>query len=233
MIRTEQLQMMFRAATAIGRDATVSRSEEGWRMSALDGAKVAMYDVLVPASAFPDGPGEGAFCILSQEGLSLVSMDREAEVTVDTDGGWFTVEAGGMRRSTRLLEPDPVRAMPDLDLDVGFMVDSDVFRSVAGIFDARRMQTLRVSASPEGLTLSVGDERDRASRTVPADAMVAPPDGTADTLYPLDYLQSMLKVVPRGRTVDVRMRDGMPMVVDFSGEGVAARCMLAPRVEED
>ena len=231
-MRTEPLQMMFRAASILNRDATVWRSAEGWRLSIVDRANVAMCDMTVPASDFPDGPGEGVFCVPAGEALELVSMARDAAITIDD--GWFRVEADGMRRSLRLIQPDDdTRAMPSLDLDVSFMVDVDAMRSVATLFDAKRVGTMRISASPDALTLSAGCETADAVRTVPADEMVSPPTGEASSEYPLDYVQQMLKAIPKGRTVEVSLAEGWPMTVDFSGDGVTARWMIAPRMTEE
>ena len=139
-----------------------------------------------------------------------------------------------MRRSLRLIQPDDdSKVMPDLDQDVSFMVDADALRSVAVLFDAKRVGTMRVSASPTQLTLSAGCETSEAVRTVPAEEMVSPPSGTAASEYPLDYVQAMLKAIPKGRTVEVSMSSDYPMTVDFSGDGVTARWMLAPRMTED
>ena len=231
-MRTEPLQMMFRAASILNRDATVWRSAEGWRLSIVDRANVAMCDMTVPASDFPDGPGEGVFCVPAGEALELVSMAKDAAITIDD--GWFRVEADGMRRSLRLIQPDDdTRAMPSLDLDVSFMVDVDAMRSVATLFDAKRVGTMRISASPDALTLSAGCETADAVRTVPADEMVSPPTGEASSEYPLDYVQQMLKAIPKGRTVEVSLAEGWPMTVDFSGDGVTARWMIAPRMTEE
>ena len=231
-MRTEPLQMMFRAASILNRDATVWRSAEGWRLSIVDRANVAMCDMTVPASDFPEGPGEGVFCVPAGEALELVSMARDATVTIDD--GWFRVEADGMRRSLRLIQPDDdTRAMPSLDLDVSFMVDVDAMRSVATLFDAKRVGTMRISASPDALTLSAGCETADAVRTVPAEEMVSPPTGEASSEYPLDYVQQMLKAIPKGRTVEVSLAEGWPMTVDFSGDGVSARWMIAPRMTEE
>lgn len=231
-MRTEPLQMMFRAASILNRDATVWRSAEGWRLSIVDRANVAMCDMTVPASDFPEGPGEGVFCVPAGEALELVSMARDAAVAIDD--GWFRVEADGMRRSLRLIQPDDdTRAMPSLDLDVSFMVDVDAMRSVATLFDAKRVGTMRISASPDALTLSAGCETADAVRTVPAEEMVSPPTGEASSEYPLDYVQQMLKAIPKGRTVEVSLAEGWPMTVDFSGDGVSARWMIAPRMTEE
>ena len=231
-MRTEPLQMMFRAAAILNRDATVWRSADGWRLSIVDRANVAMCDMTVPASDFPEGPGEGVFCVPAGEALELVSMARDAAVAIDD--GWFRVEADGMRRSLRLIQPDDdTRAMPSLDLDVSFMVDVDAMRSVATLFDAKRVGTMRISASPDALTLSAGCETADAVRTVPAEEMVSPPTGEASSEYPLDYVQQMLKAIPKGRTVEVSLAEGWPMTVDFSGDGVSARWMIAPRMTEE
>lgn len=224
--------MMFRAASILNRDATVWRSAEGWRLSIVDRANVAMCDMTVPASDFPEGPGEGVFCVPAGEALELVSMAKDAAITIDD--GWFRVEADGMRRSLRLIQPDDdTKVMPSLDLDVSFMVDVDAMRSVATLFDPKRVGTMRVSATPEALTLSAGCETADAVRTVPAEEMVSPPTGTASSEYPLDYVQQMLKAIPKGRTVEVSLTEGWPMTVDFSGDGVTARWMIAPRMTEE
>lgn len=223
---------MFRAAAILNRDATVWRSADGWRLSIVDRANVAMCDMTVPASDFPEGPGEGVFCVPAGEALELVSMARDAAVAIDD--GWFRVEADGMRRSLRLIQPDDdTKAMPSLDLNVSFMVDVDAMRSVATLFDPKRVGTMRISASPDALTLSAGCETADAVRTVPAEEMVSPPTGEASSEYPLDYVQQMLKAIPKGRTVEVSLAEGWPMTVDFSGDGVTARWMIAPRMTEE
>lgn len=228
--RTGPVCAMLRAASLMNDECTVTVSGGAWTIVSTDPAKVAMIRASVPAGVIPEGVASGTFSVKCSDAMHALSRAPEADITVED--GVLSVSSKGFTRSMRLLDPEAPGRFPSLDLPASLMVDADAVRDVMAEFPSKKVQEVRISLDGAGFRAAVGTETDTAVLELPSDELVSA-EGEASAMYPLEYWQAFMKVVPRKAVLDIAFGTDYPLMASYTDDGAQVEWMIAPRIESE
>lgn len=225
------LRTLLTFAGTVSDECQITSDDSGWHVAMTDPAHVAMIRADLSTAAFgPSYEPCGTFRFKPADILPFIGDAPSLTI----DDGSLSVRSGVTTRRTRLLEPDDASArVPSMDLTVGAILDSDLLRPAIGAFPEKRMSRLDISASPEGFSLAVGDERDSVDVSVPADDMVSLVcDSPALAHYPLGYWASLMRALPKGVQMELSFDTDYPCSVTVVHGCATLTWLCAPVIME-
>lgn len=232
-------------AHALVAEAKIQLNDGGIRLAAVDPANVAMLDETLDAAAFESYDESGGVIGVNLERLSnVVGFADNGELVhleLDEETRKLHVEIGTLEYTIALIDPDSIRQEPEIP-------DVEEELSAKLVVEARELQRACKAgglcsdhiafganvddevfyAESEGDTVDMRYEWPRED-TIEGSYV----DGTAHSLYSLDYIDDVLKPIRSGAEVSLRVGEEYPMFMDCSfadGDG-DLRYMVAPRVQ--
>ncbi|MFC7058697.1 DNA polymerase sliding clamp [Halovenus salina] len=214
---------------------------DGMRLRAADPALVALVDLTLDAEQFEQYEASEAVLGVNLERLSEILSVAETGDTVrmefDERSRKLDVEVGTLSYTLGLLDPDSIRDEPDLpDLEPPAEVTLDGRHIDRGVKAAEMVSDhLRLAVDPDRETLVIAAEGDTDEVLVELgrQEVAALSPGPADSLYSLDYLTAINRVIPRGQTVTLELGEeflaGFEFVVPEADQPVTYR--VAPRLQ--
>lgn len=235
-------------------EVKVVAEEDGWHVKTVDAAHVAMVTLHLPMDSFYSHridwvrpPEVGKFLPESLEfGIDvekLLEVVKKAKGTVwfryqtDRDPGSIEVKMGSETRSTSAVDTSGMANLkfPNLNLPVEFEIPGEaLLEAVQACGAVSDHVSIEAGPGDEGLLVVVSAEGDvdKYRREFTEEVKATKVDGQKyRSLFPLDYLLSLLKVV-RKETLVVRMSTDYPVEIRWSGR-VVGNYALAPRIETE
>ena len=228
------LQQIYSIASALKVESISIRADEsGWKMKMVDPAHVSAVRMVIPKDRFAsyelndalateDGRMEDAFAIPADKMRTVLSI-LEDEVRMEV-GDQITFVSGNITRRVGRVLVDSTPKFPNIQASTNISLDTtSVIKAMGtvGFTDAIRFKTdgngTRVWADGDTEDISVSF----------ADAKSESP---AEASYPMDYVMSALKALPK--SVVIGYQNDYPMT--FSVEDPFEITMLvAPRIEQE
>ncbi len=218
--------------------------KDGIELIATDRAMVAVVDFKLDASAFDEYQ-----CETDKEmGLNLLNFltilkragtDDRLKLELKEDNKLEITLAGTSVRkfSVPLLDISKDEIPPVDQLEFAAAMEIKVAILEQGIADADIIADSVVFELSEG-TMKMFAEGDSSKAELVleagSDSLVSlTAKQQVRSRYPLDYLKKVIKASRIADTAKIQLGADYPMRIEFKGNGVSLRCILAPRVSED
>lgn len=234
MMDVDRLRMITKLGLAIGQLARLDVSDDGWHMSIVDNAHVAMLDLAVSTNAFSSYDGQD-YCM----GLDLERLDKALRLSpklgnldLEYEGGVLQLDDGATRWRLR---PDVVEGAPPTQPALKFNASC-----AAPVHDLKLASKMATTLSGSiGLHLSGDTLVLRAAGNMSLDEAemhlpVARSQGEATAQYPLDYWEPLIRALPQD-TVDLHLSTDYPLSIDIVDidKTIRGNYLIAPRIETE
>jgi len=245
IVRADALDDVLDAAGVVVDECIVDVTPGGVAITAIDPATVGMVDLELDADAFQQYDATDARFGVDLDRLrDVVGMargDDVVELVVDAETRTLHVRIGELAYRLALVDPDAVRSPPDTvaiadELDAAVTVDGD---AIARAIDAAEMvgRTLTVGVDTDAHVLYAradgdADAVDFARHADDCERFDAAP---ADSLYSVDYLAALTRVLPDDAPVDLELDEDAPIAFGYDvaeGHG-RVRLLVAPRLSRN
>lgn len=235
------LQTVVEAVGVLVDECRVRVTPEGMRFRAADPALVAMVDVTLDVSCFEQY--EAVETVLGVDldrlaaVLSVADSGDQVDLSLDETTRTLRVAVGTLSYTLGLLDPDSIRDEPDLpDLDPPATVTLSGTHIDRGVQAAEMVSDhLRLAVDEDSRTFALqadGDTDDVAVELGDEDVQSLSP-GPADSLYSLDYLQAITRVMPADAMVTLELGEeflaGIRFDLPEADQTVSYR--IAPRIQ--
>ncbi|WP_227134925.1 DNA polymerase sliding clamp [Halorubellus salinus] len=236
------LTAVLDAASVVVDECIVDVSPDGLAITAIDAATVGMVDLDLDADAFDSYDATslrfGVALDRLQDVVALAASDDPVELAVDTSTRTLHVHVDELAYQLALLDPDTVRAPPDTvaiaaDLDATVTVDG---RVLARAIDAADMVAdtleLGLDTDPDRFHAHADGDADTVDFERHADDCHAVDPAPAGSLFSVDYLTALTRVLPADAPVDAHLDEDAPVAFGYDvadGHG-RVQLLVAPRL---
>lgn len=245
IINASRLQSFVDSVTAIVDEATIDLNDDGWHCSAVDPANVAMFWIDVELPAFEHYESSGGQIGLNfnrfDDVIDVANSEDVVHLELDEERRILEIRIRGMRYELALIDPDAIRARPDLpDIDDRLSATYELRGAqVAEAVDTADLCSDHISMHAEagdiepvvrfhadGDTDSVDwefREEDFSYVDIPRDE---------ESLYSLEYVKDLVKPIPNSAAVTFSLGTEFPVKWTYEADdGIEVLNMLAPRIE--
>ncbi|WP_224447896.1 DNA polymerase sliding clamp [Haloprofundus salilacus] len=222
-------------------ECKIRLDEDGLRISAMDPATVGVVELSLEAGAFESYEADGGVVGVDVDRLDdvveMADTGQLVHLELDAETRQLRIRIGGLEYTLALVDPDAIRQEPDLDsieLPASAVVEG---RQFGRAIDAAEMVSNHVAVGvdevEEQLYVNAEGDVDSVHYELPADDLVDFQPASAHSLFSLDYLTEMNRVVPDDAAVTLELGEEFPMRLGYEfadGEGKALY-FLAPRIQ--
>lgn len=237
------IQSAFEPVHALVDECKVHISEDGLRVRAVDPANVGMVDMELPESMFETYESNAHTIGVSlQRFLDIISLfgqtDDVAHLMLDEETHQLRMESGGLDYTLSLIDPDSIRKepkLPDLDLTVEARLNGSQFnRAVTACDMVADHIELGGTVDGEVFAKAEGDT-DSVDLVLDSDELAYIDAGEASSLFNLEYLKDMEKVIADNVEVTLQLGVEFPLLLSYnlSDSDGTVQYMLAPRIQSD
>ncbi|MCQ2069867.1 MAG: proliferating cell nuclear antigen (pcna) [archaeon] len=241
-IKSETLKGLVNIVSTLVDEVKFVVGSEGVSITAIDPAHIALISVSIDKDAFifyeADGGNElGIDLDKFKNVLKLSSANDTIIMEYDEERNLLTLHIGNITRRMGLVDTmgmgDP--RLPNVPFDSVVTLKAEhLLKGIRASEDISDF--LRLSVQDSGFELSCEGDLDFASLKIePSDLEELKCDGDSTCLYPIDYFSDVVKVIPSGTSVTLKMSSDLPVTLRFDlAEGKAEVVyFLAPRVENE
>lgn len=240
-IEANAFRNALEAVGVLVEECRVHVDSDGMRFRAADPALVALVDLTLDAEQFEQYE--------ARETVLGVNLDRLAEIlgvaergdhvrmAFDDESRKLHVDVGTLSYTLGLLDPQSIRDEPDLpDLEPPAEVALEGYHIDRGVTAAEMVSDhLRLAVDEDSETFAIEAEGDTDDVAVELgrDEVAKLVPGPADSLYSLDYLTRINRVIPGDTTVTLELGEeflaGLEFEVPEAEQSVSYR--IAPRIQ--
>lgn len=257
-LHSHYLKEYLNAIDALVDEAVINVTESGLETSVADPANVAIVEAKLGFGAFSETEGEDQSFGVGTRRIGDLVADTDGMVTLAYDDDLRKLELGlGPYLYTHAtLSPDTVRGETDVpEMDLGFSADINIdeLRQAIEWFDEFTTH-VRVGYDPENEKFWMeATERTRSGSMGTDDGTFeldrsdlerVREHGHADSHFSLDYFKDIVRAVPEGYPVTLRIGEEFPMILSYKigweetgpNEGFAhgeVKFLQAPRIQSD
>jgi len=243
IVNATTLQETLDTIGALVDECKIHLEEDSIRIRAVDPANVGMVDVELDASALESYTGNGGVIGVNLDRLNdiagMADSDQLINLELDEETRKLHIQIDGLEYTLALIDPNSIRQEPDLpDLDLATEVVIEAGELQRGIKAADMVSDhiqLRADRDREEFYMTAEGDTDDTNLTLTREDLIDLVPGDADSLYSLDYLQDMVKAMPKNVAVTMELGEEFPVKLHFEyadGTGKATY-MLAPRIQSD
>jgi proliferating cell nuclear antigen len=224
---------------SITNEAKLEFDSDGLKVRAIDSARIAMVDLVVPKESFVsyevDEKIEVSVEIDKIRNVLRLASQSE-DIGLQISGGKMKFSLGNLTKTLSTLdtfvnspklptvEPKSYVVIKKSDLEKGLKAATDVRDSIRLTIENKRFELSSKSESEE-VNLTLENE----------DLIEIKSEEKASSSYPLEFLIKIIRAVNFSDTLKVAFNNDYPLVMEFSfaeSEGVkTAKFLLAPRME--
>ncbi|WP_224332951.1 DNA polymerase sliding clamp [Haloprofundus halobius] len=222
-------------------ECRIHLDEDGLRISAMDPATVGVVELDLDASAFESYEADGGVVGVDVDRLNdVVGMaDAGQLVHLELDEGTrqLRIRIGGLEYTLALVDPDAIRQEPDLDtldLPATAVVEGRQFgRAITAAEMVSNHVAIGIDESGENLYVDAEGDVDTVRYELTSEDLVDLEVAPAHSLFSLDYLADMNRVVPSDAAVTLELGEEFPMRLsyEFADGSGAVLYFLAPRIQ--
>jgi len=226
-------------------ECKVRLDEEGLSIKAVDPANVGMVEMDIPADSFEsyDADDEllGLNLVRFQDITGMANKGDTVVMELDEETRKLLIRIDGLRYTLSLIDPDSIHQepnVPDLDLPGNVILPGrEIRRGVKAAGMVSDHMAFGVSDEEDSFYMSAEGDTDDVRVDLRGDDVIELETGgeTAQSLFSLDYLDSMAKAIPNDAQVEVEVGDDYPVKMNFEVSGGEAKVtyLLAPRIENE
>ena len=240
-IEANAFRNVLEAVGVLVDECRVHVDSDGMRVRAADPAMVALVDLTLDAERFERYEASETVLGVNLERLTeilgVAERDDHVRMELDESSRTLHVDVGALSYTLGLLDPNSIRDEPDLpDLEPPAEVALEGYHIDRGVKAAEMVSDhLRFAVDEDSETFSIEAEGDTddVSVELTRDEVTNLVPGPADSLYSLDYLTKINRVIPNDRTVTLELGEeflaGVAFEVPEAGQPVSYR--IAPRIQ--
>ncbi len=214
---------------------------DGMRFCAADPALVALVDLTLDAEQFEHYEATDGVLGVNLERLSeilsVAEKDDHVEMELDESSRKLLVDVGTLSYTLGLLDPESIRDEPDLpELEPPAKVTLEGYHIDRGVKAAEMVSDhlrLAVDESSETFSIEAEGDTDDVVVELARDEVTKLTPGPADSLYSLEYLAKINRVIPNDGTVTLELGEeflaGLAFEVPEAEQSVSYR--IAPRIQ--
>jgi len=239
-LKSDTLKGLVNIISTLIDEVKFTITPEGMKLKAVDAAHVAMIEMDITKAAFESFSAEDTELGLDLEKvkgvLKLAGSGEIIRMEQDDASGKLVFKVGNITRRMSLIDTtgmnDP--KVPQLNLVATISVPVEELqkgiRAVESISDH-----ITLKAGPEFFELSCEGDTDSVSLKLdPSSANIDAPSEVC-SMFPPDYLANIIKAIPSGTQVSIRLDNDYPVKLVFTLADGAAKVdyLLAPRIESE
>lgn len=232
-LRKVTLEGFIDAIGGILEECRLNFSQEGITVKAVDAANVAMVAAKLPSDMMdPYKSPDIIFGVDLEKFRVALSTMSDDTLSLDVTEKNITIRDGKTEYHCKALDPNSIRKEPKIPklsptsaATFSGAEFEEAIKKVGKIGDAIAIET-----SDAGLFVSTHGDTDDIRRKVVTDQKKIE---KAKSLYSLEYLKDISKVVKSAPIVKVDMSTNAPIRFQFSTSGIEVMYLLAPRVDCD
>ncbi len=226
-------------------ECKVRLDEDGLSIKAVDPANVGMVELDIPAGSFESYEADdellGLNLVRFEDIVGMANKGDTVEMELDEETRKLTIRIDGLRYTLSLIDPDSIHQepnVPDLDLPGDITVaGAELRRGVKAAGMVSDHMAFGVSGDDETFYMRAEGDTDDVRVDLGEDDVIELETGgeNAESLFSLDYLDSMAKAIPKDAAVAVEVGDDYPVKMNFDVAGGDAKVtyLLAPRIENE
>ena len=226
-------------------ECKVRLDEDGLSIKAVDPANVGMVELDIPADSFESYEADdellGLNLVRFQDITGMANKGDTVVMELDEETRKLLIRIDGLRYTLSLIDPDSIHQepnVPDLDLPGNVVLPGrEIRRGVKAAGMVSDHMAFGVSDDEESFYMSAEGDTDDVRVDLREDDIIELETGgeTAQSLFSLDYLDSMAKAIPNDAQVEVEIGDDYPVKMNFEISGGEAKVtyLLAPRIENE
>lgn len=232
-IRKETLEIFIDAIGELLTECRLVFTPEGINVRAVDDANVAMVMAKLPADLMDQYVSPDiTFGIDLKKIKVALSIMSDDSLVVGISESKITLRDGKTEYNCDALDVNSIRKEPKVP---GITLDSSATFSGSEFAEAVKQvgkigDAITIETSDAGFSLSTKGDTDNIRRKITTDQkkMVL-----AKSLYSLDYLKDISKVIKAALIVKTEMATNQPIRIQFAIGGIDIMYLLAPRVDSD
>lgn len=226
-------------------ECKVRLDEDGLSIKAVDPANVGMVELDIPADSFESYEADdellGLNLVRFQDITGMANKGDTVVMELDEETRKLLIRIDGLRYTLSLIDPDSIHQepnVPDLDLPGNVVLPGrEIRRGVKAAGMVSDHMAFGVSDDEESFYMSAEGDTDDVRVDLREDDIIELETSgeTAQSLFSLDYLDSMAKAIPNDAQVEVEVGDDYPVKMNFEISGGEAKVtyLLAPRIENE
>jgi len=226
-------------------ECKVRLDEDGLSIKAVDPANVGMVELDIPADSFESYEADdellGLNLVRFQDITGMANKGDTVVMELDEETRKLLIRIDGLRYTLSLIDPDSIHQepnVPDLDLPGNVVLPGrEIRRGVKAAGMVSDHMAFGVSDEEGSFYMSAEGDTDDVRVDLREDDVIELETGgeTAQSLFSLDYLDSMAKAIPNDAQVEVEVGDDYPVKMNFEVSGGEAKVtyLLAPRIENE
>jgi proliferating cell nuclear antigen len=243
-IQADVLSSALAPVSALVDECKLRTSEGGLGITAVDPANVGMVDVDLDASAAASWSADDHVLGINLERLleviSLADSDEMLHLSLDAETRKLSVEAGGLEVTIAMIDPDTIRAepdIPDLELPGTYVLEGRELSRAVTAADLVSDHIEITGVDEETLMFAADGDTDDVRLTLSEELLSARHDSgeLVESLFSLSYLESMSKPMAADTEVSLLVGDEFPVKMRYSlADGsIDVTNMLAPRIQSN
>ena len=226
-------------------ECKVRLDEDGLSITAVDPANVGMVELDIPANSFGSYEADeevlGLNLVRFEDIVGMANKGDVVEMELDEETRKLTIRIDGLRYTLSLIDPDSIHQepnVPDLDLPGDIeLAGREIRRGVKAAGMVSDHMAFGVSGDDDTFYMRAEGDTDDVRVDLTEEDVIGLETGgeKAESLFSLDYLDSMAKAIPNDAAVDVEVGDDYPVKMNFDVAGGDAHVtyLLAPRIENE
>ncbi len=233
VVRAEILKRIVAAVTTIVEEARMEFSPDGMRITAIAPSNVMLVSINTQSSDFETFKVEDTFEVgldFSRLADFLKALDKSENITVRFEDSKVRFAGDTIRYSLNAIDPSVLRRpkkLPELQFSAKVeMPPADFAKAIAICEKFSDVVRLKVEADTFILQAE-GDVDDLSFEFDSTHAMV---DGEADSLFSLEYLRPVAKVISKFEHLEISLGVNIPVALKAVEPSV--QFYIAPRIEE-
>ncbi len=242
VIDADVLKDSIEAIATLVDEAKFKLGREGISLRAVDPANIAMVSFGLKSQAFASyecTDGEiGIDLIKLGDILGMAEKGDLIELELDEVAHKLRIRIGGLAYTLSLLDPSTIRKepkVPNLELPARIVLDgAELRRAVKASEKVGDHMALGIKG--DIFYMEAEGDTDRVRLEIARDKLISlTSTGDVRSLFSLDYLSDVSKVIAKSREVTISLGKDYPVKFDFviAGGSGTVGYLLAPRIETD
>lgn len=217
----------------------------GIEIAAVDPANVGMVDITLGAGACAHYEADGGVLGINlnrlEDVIGMADSGDMVQLELDEDTRKLHIDIGGLSYTQALIDPDSIRQepdIPDLELPATYVFEGSELGRAVTAADLCSDHINIKAESEDAVIITAEGDTDDVRVTVDGEDLVSgrhDGDGGEQSLFSLDYLESMNSPIDGDTDLSLLCGDEFPIKLKYSmhDRGIEVTNLLAPRIQSE